>query len=167
VVVDYRVIAVDVGHFPLVLLDMGHAGRSRDDFDQMFDAFRAANDMARKTGKPYVLVAVTRDVPNPGERKMIVERANTFTHDDHKLVGGVVLIIQNGIIRGAVTVLGWMIPRMGRFEAVSSTDEGVEAGVRLVRKLGLDYGAERVERAKQWFRRNEGGPRLRGVAGSR
>jgi hypothetical protein len=146
---------------------MGHAGRTRDDFDQMFDAFRAANDLARKAGKPYVLVAVTRDVPNPGERKMIVERANAFTPDDHKLVGGVVLIIQNGIIRGAVTVLGWMIPRMGRFEAVSSTDEGVEAGVRYVRKLGMDYTAERADRAKQWFRRSDARPRLRGAAGSR
>jgi hypothetical protein len=158
---------VDVTHFPLVLLDMGHTGREARDFDQMFDAFRAANDMARKAGKPYVLVAVTRDVPNPGERKMIVERANTFTPDDHKLVGGVVLIIQNGIIRGAVTVLGWMIPRMGRFEAVSSTDEGVEAGVRSVRKLGMDYSPERVDRAKQWFRRSQVRSRLRGAAGSR
>jgi hypothetical protein len=158
---------VDVGHFPLVLLDMGRAGRNRDDFDQMFDAFRAANDMARKTGKPYVLVAVTRDVPNPGERKMIVERSNAFTAEDHKLVGGVVLIIQNAIIRGAVTVLGWMIPRMGRFDAVSSTDEGVDAGVQCLRKLGVDYPAERADRAKQWFRRNEARPRLRGAGGSR
>jgi hypothetical protein len=158
------VIAVDAGSFPLVLLDMGHAGRTSEDFDHMFDAFRAANQIARKEAKRYVLVAVTRDVPNASERKMLTDRANEFTADDHKLVGGVVLIIQNSVVRGVVTVLGWMMPRMMRPEAVSTTEEGVDVGVQCLRKLGMDYPRERADRAKEWFRRNEAKPRARGAA---
>jgi hypothetical protein len=161
------VIAVDPAYFPLLLLDMGHAGRTAGDFDRMFEAFRAANQRARAEGKRYVLVAVTRDVPNPGERKMIVDRSNQFTADDHKLVGGVVLVIQNSIIRGAVTVLGWMIPRMGRFEAVSTTDEAVDLAAASVRKLGMDCPNVLADRAKLWFRRNETKPLARRAAGSR
>jgi hypothetical protein len=153
------VIAVDATAFPLVLLDLGHAGRTAEDFDRMYDAFRRANEIARKEGKRYVLVAVTRDVPSAAERKMLTDRANEFTADDHKLVGGVVLVIHNTVMRGVITVLGWMMPRMMRPEAVSTTDEGVEVGVQCLRKFGMDYSKERADRAKQWFRRNDAKPR--------
>jgi hypothetical protein len=90
---------------------------------------------------------------------MLFDRANEFTADDRKLLGGVVLVVQTSVIRGVVSVLGWMMPRMMRPEAVSTTDEGVACS----RKLGMDYSNERADQCQAVVRRNEANPRVRGA----
>ena len=80
---DARRIALEITHFPILLLDMGRAGRTPEDFRAMFDGFRQANRRAIAENTRWVLVATTQEVPTAVERKMIVDESNTFSRSEH------------------------------------------------------------------------------------
>jgi hypothetical protein len=149
------VIAIEAEFYPLVLLDLGRVGRTPEDFRRMFATFRVVNQRAIQERSRYVLIARTQEAPTAGERKIIVDEANRFSTDEYKLVSSLVLVIQNSIVRGVVTALGWMIPNIPPLEAARTTDAAVQSGVSHLRGLGVHYPAELAEKASQWFRRNE------------
>jgi hypothetical protein len=147
------VIATEADYYPLVLLDMGQQGRSEDDFARMFESFRKVNERATKDTTRHVLVGVTYAPLSAKERKMVALQSNTFSRREFALWSCVVLVIQNHAIRGMVTALGWMIPNIPRIETAASTDLAVPLAAAQLRKQGIDYPADRVQAALEWFRR--------------
>jgi hypothetical protein len=152
------VIAIDIEHFPLVLLDLGHAGRTPEEFRGMFAAFRDANQRAVKENGRYVLVAVTEAAPIAAERRIIVDESNRFSAAEYKLVAGVVLVIQNSIVRGAVTALGWMIPHIPPLEAAPTTGAAVKVAVARLEAQGVAYPPELAQSASRWFEQRRPSP---------
>src|SRR5262245_48233787 len=118
---------------------MGRAGRTQDDFRLMFSAFRDANQRAIKERGRYVLVAITQEAPTAAERRIIVDEANRFATNEYKLVASVVLVIQNSIVRGVVTALGWMIPQIPPLEVAPTSQAAVELAVAQLRKRGIEH----------------------------
>jgi hypothetical protein len=165
--VGERRVAVEAQYFPLVLLDMGGVGRAPDDFREMFEGFRAANRRAIAEKARWVLVATTSAMPTAIERKIIIDEANTFSREEHRLVETAVLVIPNGFVRGAITLFGWTIQHLCPLGAAATTDAAVAMAAERVRKLGIEYPEERAVQAAQWFRQHESMARLRGAARSR
>jgi hypothetical protein len=157
------VIAIDVQHFPLVLLDMGRSRRTPEDLRGMFDAFREANARTASDGRRWVLVAVTEEVPSAVERKTIIEESNKFSAKERECSAGSVLVISNAIVRAAVTALTWMIPNLS-FMAAPTTDVAVQLAVERLRALHIDHPEDLAGRAAQWFRRSESSSSLRRAA---
>jgi hypothetical protein len=160
------VIATQADYYPLVLLDLGKVGRSEDDFERMFASFRDVNKKARKARTRHILVAVTHAPLTATERKMVVERSNAFSKNDFALWSGVVLVIQNHVIRGMVTALGWMIPNIPQIESAPTTDLAVPLAAAQLRKQGIDYSLDQERAALEWFRRQrtEGPVSVRGAS---
>jgi hypothetical protein len=160
-------VAVEAQYFPLVLLDLGGAGRTSEDFRAMFDGFRAANRRAIAQRGRWVLVATTTAMPTAVERKAIIDEANTFSREEHGLVETAVLAIPNGFVRGVITLFGWTIHHLCPLAAAATTDAAVEIAAERVRKGGVEYPAERAAEAAQWFRQHGSMARLRGAAAGR
>jgi hypothetical protein len=164
---DQAVVRLEVGHFPLVLLDLGGSERTPDEFREAFAQFHDVNRRARAEGKRWILVAVTESPPNAIERKIIAEESNKFSPDDQKLCAASVLVIPNGIIRSVVTALGWMIHTMSPLVPAPTTAAAVDVAVERLRTLGIDCSAEEAGHARRWFQQNESMTNLRASAGGK
>jgi hypothetical protein len=98
-------------------------------------------------------VAITRNLLNASERRMVVERSNRFPRSDFARWAGVVLVIQNQAVRGLVTALSWMIPGIPPMLTAPTTDLAVLLAVAHLQRNGVAYPAEHVDRVLEWFRR--------------
>ncbi len=161
------VIELHAAHFPLLLLDLGGAGRTREDFHAAFAGFHEANRRARETGKRWVLIAATEKAPDAVERRIIAEEAKRFPPPDRTLCAVTVLVIPNAVIRSIVTAVGWLV-QLGSVAAAPTTSAAVDLAIEHLRKLGYDCPKDTAESASQWFRRNERVPgRQTATGGSR
>jgi hypothetical protein len=132
---------------------MGDVGRSEDDFDRMFETFRRVNERAAAGGTRHVLVAITRNLLNVSERRMVAERSNRFPRSDFERWLGVVLVIQSQAVRGVVTALSWMIPGIPPMLTAPTTDLAVPLAVAHLQKNSVAYPAADVGHVLEWFRR--------------
>ena len=147
-------IELEAGTFPLVLLDMGRAGRKPEEVRGMFFFFHDAKRRAIAEKVHWVLVAVTADVPHAVERKIIAEESNTFSASDLEYCAASVLVIPNGIVRAAMTALSWMNTKMAPLAAAPTTSAAVDIAVERLRAVGTFCPNLVAVRAKQWFQRN-------------
>ncbi len=138
-----------------MLLDLGGADRKPDELRGVFASFREVNRRAADEGARWALIAATDAPPNAGERKVISDESNTFTPEEHALTVAAVLVIPNGMIRAAITALGWMIPKMAPLVPAPTTSAAVDIAVERLRAIGLRCASDDVEQSKRWFLRHE------------
>jgi hypothetical protein len=161
------VVRLEVGHFPLVLLDLGDSERTPDEFREAFAHFHEANRRAKAEGKRWVLVAVTDSPPNAIERKIIAEESNKFSPEDQRLCAASVLVIPNSIIRSVVTALSWMMQNMSPLVPAPTTAAAVDVAVERLRAIGIDCTVEEAGHAKRWFQQKESMTNLRASPGGK
>jgi hypothetical protein len=144
-------ISVCLDYCPFVLLDMGAGDRTDADFHAMFAALRESHARARKNMTRHVLIGVAPLAPNARERKIIAAESNKVPVADRALFVSSVLVVQNPIIRGVITALGWLVPGLPPFECVESTGHAVPAAAAVLRKHRIPFGEDDVRRASIWL----------------
>ncbi len=144
-------IAVCLDYCPFVLLDLGDTDRTEADFHAMFASLRESHARARKNMTRHVFVGVARAVPSARERKLIASLSNQVPVADRALFVSSVLVVQNPIIRGVITALGWLVPGLPPFECVESTGQAVPAAAAILRKHRISFREEDMQRAAAWF----------------
>jgi hypothetical protein len=145
-------IAFSMAEYPLVLFDMGGGDRTPTQLRAAFAGFRNVNDRARGTNSRYVIIAITRLTPTAQERRIIAEEANRFSAADRALCACAVIVVQNSLVRGVMTALGWLMPSFRSIiELVPSTGRAVEVAASRLQALGTPIGAEQIARVTQWF----------------
>jgi hypothetical protein len=154
------VVELNAAHYPLLLLDLGGADRTPEDFRAAFAGFHDANRRARETRKHWVLVATTAKPPDAVERRLIAEQAKRFEAPDRKLCALTVIVIANPILRSIATAIGWMV-NLGSVATAPTPSAAVDLAIEHLRKLGTECPRGTAARASQWFRRNEWAPAAR------
>jgi hypothetical protein len=145
-------IAFSMDEYPLVLFDLGGADRTPSELRDAFARFRNVNQRARGTNARYVIIAITRLTPTAQERRIIAEEANRFSAADRALCACAVIVVQNSLIRGVMTALGWLMPSFRSIiELAPSTGRAVEIAAGRLQGLGTPLGADQLVRVKQWF----------------
>jgi hypothetical protein len=145
------VIAVLVDYFPLVLLDMGRAPRTAADFEHMFEAFAHVNRKATETETRYAVVAITTDTLSAGERRLLAEYVNRFPARDHALCAVAVPVVPSSILRGVVTALCWLIPRLHTVSPCATCQEAVQIAASRLRMLQIVLGDDAPRLATSWL----------------
>jgi hypothetical protein len=146
-------IAFSSDDYPLVLLDMGRVSRTDFELLHMFAEFRRTNERARASKTRYVLVAMTRLSPGAHERRIIATEANSFSASDRALCAAAVIVVQNSLLRGVMTALGWLMPSFGSLmEVVPNSDRAIEVAAAHLVELGVALSAEQTRRATAWLR---------------
>jgi hypothetical protein len=144
-------ISVCLDYCPFVLLDLGGTDRNDADFHAMFASLRESHARARKANTRHVLVGVAPVTPNARERKIIATESNKVSVADRALFVSSVLVVQNPVIRGVITALGWLVPGLPPFECVESTAHAVPAAAAVLRKHRIPFREEDVPRAAAWL----------------
>jgi hypothetical protein len=145
-------IAFSMDEYPLVLLDMGGADRTTGDIRRLFAGFQTVNNRARSTNSRYVIIGMTRLTPTAQERRVIAEEANRFSPADRALCACAVIVVQNGLVRGVMTALGWLMPSFRTIiELAPNSGRAVDIAANRLHALGTPISAQQVGRVKQWF----------------
>lgn len=108
--------------------------------DEYFDWFAARLARGRASRERLVLLNDTFAIerPTPVVRKRLAERTKAQSQTDMRaVVVGSVIVIENALVRGAVTALGWILPTLADSTFVASIDEAMDASLALLAKDGL------------------------------
>jgi hypothetical protein len=144
-------ISVCLDYCPFVLLDLGAADRTDADFHAMFASLRESHVRARRDKTRHILVGVAPTTPNARERKIIAAGSNQVPPADRALFVSSVLVVQNPIIRGVITAIGWLVPGLPPFECVESPAHAVPAAAAILRNHRIPFREEDMRRASVWF----------------
>jgi hypothetical protein len=144
-------IAMADDHFPFVLLDMGRSGRTDEDFERFFATSKVIRERAKREKTRYVMIAMSQALLDARERKLVADYARTLPPEHTAGYVGCVLILPNGVMRGIITALTWLIPRLPPLAAVRAPDEAVRAAADLLRKHDIAYSPEQAAGAAKWL----------------
>jgi hypothetical protein len=83
---------------------------------------------ARASGERLVLLNDTFAVerPTPMVRKRLADKTSAQNKEDGKAMIGSVVVVENVLIRGAVTALGWILPSLSESDFVGTLEEGID-----------------------------------------
>lgn len=131
-------VVLDDAHWPFMIATW--FGRPTE---TLVEKYFAAHDRhiqrARNAREKIIVITDTfaTERPNPVARKRIVE----LTEAQGELARAVTLrsyiVIENPVIRGVVTALAWVYPRMAESENVGSLAQALEKGLEELRKVGV------------------------------
>ena len=97
--------------------------------------FDASDDLfvrARKERTRFVLVtdAALAGRPSPKVRKLIADETNAQPSDALELTLGSIIVVENALIRGVVTALTWILPRLRDSQTVGSIEHAIDVALR-------------------------------------
>ena len=131
-------IVVDSQYWPVVFATwVGEPNESA--VTRYFEASEPLWARARKERTRFVLVtdAARTGRPNAKVRKLIADKTNAQTPDTQDLAAGSIIVVENALIRGVVTALGWILPRLKDSTIVGGIEEAVTTALRLLDEQGL------------------------------
>jgi hypothetical protein len=149
-------IAVSSEHYPFVLLDIGRGPRPEEAYRRAFEAIHEINVRARPAGTRHVMIAAGRNHPDARERKILAELSNGLAPWETALCVVSVVVIPNPLMRGALTALRWLIPRMAPVDGAATSDRAVELAEEYLRKHEIPFRADSPAAAAKWLRQQQG-----------
>lgn len=96
-------------------------------------------DRARREGQPFILISDTFAATRPSAtaRKRIAELTTAQPADVPGLSLSSYIVIENALIRGAVTALRWVTTSMDASETVESIDVAIERALAALDEAGV------------------------------
>jgi hypothetical protein len=148
-------IEVSLDYYPFVLLDLGVADRSEEDYRRMFAALHSANARALREKSRHVLVGVAPTIPSARERQIIGVLSKEVPAEERACFVTCVLVVPSALVRGVVTALGWLIPGLPSFVCVQTRADAVPAAAECLRKHHIEFRDGDMHLASRWFTRRQ------------
>ena len=126
-------IIVDTKHWPVVFATW-FGEPTEGAVMRYFAANEALFNRARKERTRFVLVtdAAFTQRPSPKVRKLIAQQTNAQPADSQELAVGSIIIVESALIRGVVTALTWILPRLKDSRIVGGVDEAIDVALRIL-----------------------------------
>lgn len=107
--------------------------------DQYFQNHDVFLQRARDEGTRIVLITDTfaTERPSPMARKRIIDRTEAQAKDVRYLTVESYIVIENPVIRGVVTALAWVYPKMAESKNVGSLAIALEGSIEALRTAGI------------------------------
>jgi hypothetical protein len=107
--------------------------------DQYYEWNEAVLERARRERTKFVLVTDTFGAarPSPAARKRIAERFARMPRDVGEITIASYIIIENALLRGVVTALAWMDPRLEGSVTVASVPLAIEGAIKSLTAAGV------------------------------
>lgn len=131
-------VTIDDALWPIVIATW--FGRPTEDLvDRYFDLHAQLLERAREEHTRLVLVTDTfaTERPSPMARKRIVDRTEAQPSDVRHLTVESFIVIENPVIRGVVTALAWVYPKMSESKNVGSLAAALEGSIDALRNAGI------------------------------
>lgn len=112
--------------------------------DRYYDFHETVLARARRDRTKFVLVTDTFGAgrPSPAARKRIADRFAALGPDAKETTAASYIIIENALLRGVVTALAWLDPRLESSVTVASTAAAIEGAFSVLRANGITPPAD-------------------------
>jgi hypothetical protein len=119
---------------------------TRREVEAYFQKIAALADKGRRKGEQYVVI-VLNDVTKftAANRKQVAEvQALYLTPEQNAVTLAAFIPIDNALVRGALTALGWFAPEMAKStRPVASLEVALEEALRLLETKGFPFNGNR------------------------
>jgi hypothetical protein len=135
-------IVVDAQHFPLMFTKfVGEV--SRDMFAEYFNWVRKVNERARRADIRVITVSdISRGKRPPVDvRKFVAEEQDRVVETYGSTNMASYIVVENALVRGALTAIGWSTKKGLDATPVRSIGEGID-------RAFADFDANRIERPR-------------------
>ncbi len=108
--------------------------------DEYFDWLESRLARARASRERVVLLTDTFAIARPSAvvRRRLADRTKVVTAGEGGPVVASVAVIENDLVRGAVTALGWVVPALSRAQTfVGSIDEAFDYALARLEQAGI------------------------------
>ncbi len=127
-------VTIDTRYWPIAIASW--IGKPTEDLVRQYFAQADTRLIARarKGRLGFILItdATTADQPSPKARTLIADLTNAQPEDAMALSIGSFLVVDNAIIRGVVTALRWVLPRMRDVESVQTMEQALTRSLALL-----------------------------------
>jgi hypothetical protein len=144
-------ITVNTEHYPFVLSsyrgDQYPEAMLRGMFAQMAE-------IARKSihdGTRHVAVTLGGANMNAAQRKIVAELLAAFPAEYMDRTIGSFVIVPSAVVRGAMTALRWISPKLVQVESVATVDDALRDATARLRERGVAVDEPTIIGARRWL----------------
>jgi hypothetical protein len=148
-------IVVESKFYPYVLMSIRGDSNSEAEVRGMLESTMVIGRNALRAGTRHVCVTLGGTSMTPGERRMMASMMVDFPQELLALILGSFVVVENPIMRGALTALRWLSPKLVMIEPVPSVVAAMDAGDAALRKNGIAVKKERRQSAQRWLEAEE------------
>jgi hypothetical protein len=146
---------VESKFYPYLLMSTRGNTHTEPELRAMLEATAAVGRTALRNGTKHVSVAIGGANMSASERKTLARLMEDFPKELLDLILGSYVIIDSPILRGALTALRWLSPKLVMIEAVSSVPAAMAAAAAALEKHGIAVDAGRVDGARRWLQKEQ------------
>jgi hypothetical protein len=144
-------IALNDEHYPFVLMSFRVGECSADDYRALFERFRSIATRAIRNDTCHVTISVSTGGLSPKDRKLVGELTNGVPRAELDRTLGAFVVDQRAAVRGIITALRWISPKMPNLRAVSSVEHALDAALACLASRAITVDPRLRERSRAWL----------------
>jgi hypothetical protein len=144
-------ITINTDHYPFVLASYRGEQYSEAILQAMFTQMA---DIARKSirdGTSHVAVTLGGANMNAAQRKIVSDLLAAFPAEYMDRTVGSFVIVPSALVRGAMTALRWISPKLVQVDSVATIEEAMRAGTARLRERGIAVDEQTILGARRWL----------------
>lgn len=144
-------ITINTDHYPFVLASYRGDHYSEATLGAMFAQM---TDIARKSirdGTFHVAVTLGGANMNAAQRKIVSDLLAAYPAEYMERTTGSFVIVPSAVVRGAMTALRWIAPKLVMVESVATVEEAMRAGTARLRERGIAVDEQTIIGARRWL----------------
>ena len=106
---------------------------------------------ALRENAKHVCVTVCGSTISPQNRKLVASLSEKFPEELTGPVVGSYVIVDSTLLRGTLTALKWLSPRLARLETPVSPEEAMKAALACLRKHNVEVFSAELIGARNWL----------------
>jgi hypothetical protein len=144
-------ITINTDHYPFVLSSYRGDSFPEPMLVAMFEKTAKIAEKAIADGSHHVVLTLGGANMNAAQRKIVADLLVDFPAEYMERAVGSFVIVPSALVRGAMTALRWIAPKLVMVESVASIEEAVRQGAARLRERGIAVDERTVAAARRWL----------------
>jgi hypothetical protein len=144
-------IAICDEHYPFVLMSFRVGECSPADYRSLFDRFRSIATNAIKHDTYHVTISVSTGGLSATDRKLVGEMTNGVPRAELDRTIGAFVVDRRAAVRGMITALRWISPKMPNLRAVASVEHALDGALVSLADRAINVDPRLRDRSRAWL----------------
>ena len=144
-------ITVNTEHYPFVLSSYRGDSFPEEMLAAMFEQTAKIARTAIADGSHHVVVTLGGANMNAAQRKIVADLLADFPQKYLERSVGSFVIVPSALVRGAMTALRWISPKLVMVESVATIEEAMRQGTARLRERGIAVDEQTIVAARRWL----------------
>jgi hypothetical protein len=146
-----RQITVETRFYPFVLMSF-RGDPTESEYRALFDSLAQVSRKALRESTKHVCITVSSSTISPQARKLVASLTEKFPEELMGPVIGSCVVVDSTLLRGLLTALSWLSPRLAKLDTAASPDEAMNTALACLRTHRVDVLNAEVMGARNWLK---------------